>query len=119
MADLLYGVRGPDPRNTVVKAPSALDAVGMLLRDDDVIVVSHDDGQTWEADSREMTRLLIADARSEIKQIREELAERQRDYARLRAALEEIAHRTVQRDLSQLAKAALNDQQDGDGHGGT
>ncbi|MCW2901756.1 MAG: hypothetical protein JWO67_4021 [Streptosporangiaceae bacterium] len=46
-AGTIYGVRGPDPRNTVVKAgPRREDAEEMLL-DEDVIVVSTDGGQTW------------------------------------------------------------------------
>lgn len=45
--DAIYGVRGPDPRNTVVRAPSQEDAVDMVL-DGDVVVVSRDGGRTWE-----------------------------------------------------------------------
>lgn len=45
---LVYGVRGPDPRNTVVKAPSAREAVEMRAFND-VVVVSHDGGRTWQA----------------------------------------------------------------------
>lgn len=44
---LLYGVRGSDPRNTVVKAPSVEDAVETVLQGE-VVVVSRDDGRTWE-----------------------------------------------------------------------
>lgn len=47
MADLLYGVCGPGPRNTVVKAPSVDAAVEMVLRNE-VVVVSRDNGTTWD-----------------------------------------------------------------------
>lgn len=45
----VYGVRGPGPRNTVVKAGSRDAAVDMLMRGD-VIVVSDDGGRTWVAE---------------------------------------------------------------------
>jgi len=48
----VYGVRGPDPRNTVVSAGSRAAAAEMALPGD-VIVISADGGRTWipEADT--------------------------------------------------------------------
>jgi hypothetical protein len=43
----VYGVRGPDSRNTIVKVPSLDEAADMVLGDD-VIVVSRDGGGTWQ-----------------------------------------------------------------------
>lgn len=43
----IYGVRGPDPRNTVMKAESVENAVEMLFPDD-IVVVSYDEGKTWQ-----------------------------------------------------------------------
>ena len=45
-ANAIHGARGPDPRNTVVKADSRDEAAEMLLPGD-VIVVSPDGGRTW------------------------------------------------------------------------
>lgn len=45
----VYGVREPDPRNTVVRAPSREQAVDMLMPGD-VVVVSTDGGRTWVVD---------------------------------------------------------------------
>lgn len=47
---LVYGVRGPDPRNTAVKAGTRQEAEDMLLPHD-VIVVSTDGGKTWTEES--------------------------------------------------------------------
>lgn len=52
MAEKRYGVRGPDPRNTVQKFPDEASA-REALEDwpTDVLVVSDDGGHTWrEAD---------------------------------------------------------------------
>lgn len=51
-AETVYGVRGPDPRNTVVKAEDREHAAEMAEDfPGDVVVVSRDGGQTWkEAD---------------------------------------------------------------------
>lgn len=55
MTAVIYGVRGPDPRNTVVKAPSREDAAEMLLPGD-VIIVSRDGGRTWTPETEETDR---------------------------------------------------------------
>lgn len=48
-AETVYGVRGPDPRNTVVKAEDREQAAEMAEDfPGDVVVVSRDGGQTWE-----------------------------------------------------------------------
>lgn len=66
-----------------------------------------------EAERRQVV-LLLSDVLPRCER-RAERAEDERD--RLRTALEEVALRTVQRDLSQIAKAALAGRQDGDGDG--
>jgi len=43
---LVYGVRGPDERNTVVKAGALENAVEMLMSGD-VVVVSDNEGKSW------------------------------------------------------------------------
>lgn len=45
-ASKVYGVRGSDPRNTVVPAPSRAAALDMLLPGDRVME-SFDGGKTW------------------------------------------------------------------------
>jgi len=46
---VVYGVRGPDPRNTVVKAEDRAHAAEMAEDfPGDVVVVSRDGGQTWK-----------------------------------------------------------------------
>ena len=45
--EVIYGVRGPDPRNTVVKAESREQAAEMVFFPGDVLVVSRDSGRTW------------------------------------------------------------------------
>lgn len=44
---LIYGVRGPDPRNTVVKAGTHRSDAQVMLLPGEVIVVSTDGGKTW------------------------------------------------------------------------
>jgi hypothetical protein len=46
----VYGVRGPDPRNTVVRAGSR-DAAADMALPGDAIVVSDDGGKTWTAEA--------------------------------------------------------------------
>jgi hypothetical protein len=46
MNDTLYGVRGPDPRNTVARFPDRAEAADARFPGD-VIVVSTDGGRTW------------------------------------------------------------------------
>jgi hypothetical protein len=48
MPEPIYGVRGPDPRNTVVKANDREHAEDMVSDfPGDVVVVSEDGGRTW------------------------------------------------------------------------
>jgi hypothetical protein len=50
---VVYGVRGPDHRNTVVKCDSREEAAEMAsFFTGDVVVVSQDSGQTWEKAER-------------------------------------------------------------------
>jgi hypothetical protein len=46
VSDTLFGVRGPDPRNTVVRFPDR-EAAGKALLPGDVVVVSTDAGRAW------------------------------------------------------------------------
>jgi hypothetical protein len=48
MPDFQYGVRGPDPRNTVVLAPNRESAIEMLLPDERLMVRDNAFGEWGE-----------------------------------------------------------------------
>jgi hypothetical protein len=59
--NMIYGVRGPDLRNTVVRADSPEGAREMLM-DGDVIVVSADGGRTWSSAAEALIDTTVAQA---------------------------------------------------------